>query len=392
MGQTWSDTFPVPDGQVPVQDTNNVRHRSDSEPPTSWGGHAVTRIPENEEVNNQTSDIQYADWKKSSLASGILREKSNVNLMPSSQLSPEAPIPTGPHNSSGEKVVASQKPTSPQKKLSRSMSVDYAHLADFSMFPDKFSISPQTTDQLKSSREGRSLNQPTENAVPPTPPSTPLSNLANTFFRSRASSASEAMERPTRRDDESKITGPFSNSISDGNEAPVNSNLQVPESGGPIRPRSSSHSGRFPFFDFSMIPDKDPHFNDGSSGREEKRRYRRASSSSSSASNTSSGTSTSSSDDSSIGAVNAVPDGSSVVACLLTMAATSPDPPPVPNIVTTPPEGEGGNNIQQQFATAQPEIQPQHKTPANPPRFTFFDYSLIPDKDPRAFGQKPKVK
>ena len=104
------------------------------------------------------------------------------------------------------------------------------------------------------------------------------------------------------------------------------------------------------------------------------------------------GTSTSSSDDSSIGAVNAVPDGSSVVACLLTMAATSPDPPPVPNIVTTPPEGEGGNNIQQQFATAQPEIQPQHKTPANPPRFTFFDYSLIPDKDPRAFGQKPKVK
>ena len=224
MGQTWSDTFPVPDGQVPVQDTNNVRHRSDSEPPTSWGGHAVTRIPENEEVNNQTSDIQvlfysiplnrffspyymyyllfqrillertsnyvslflqYADWKKSSLASGILREKSNVNLMPSSQLSPEAPMPTGPHNSSGEKVVASQKPTSPQKKLSRSMSVDYAHLADFSMFPDKFSISPQTTDQLKSSGERRSLNQPTENAVPPTPPSTPLSNLANSFFRSR---------------------------------------------------------------------------------------------------------------------------------------------------------------------------------------------------------------
>ena len=58
MGQTWSDTFPVPDGQVPVQETNNVRYRSDSEPPTSWGGHAVTRIPENEEVNNQTSDIQ----------------------------------------------------------------------------------------------------------------------------------------------------------------------------------------------------------------------------------------------------------------------------------------------------------------------------------------------
>ena len=113
-----------------------------------------------------------------------------------------------------------------------------------------------------------------------------LSTLSKIFLR--ASSASEAMERPTRRDDESKTTGTFSNSVSDGNEAPVNSNLQVPESGGPIRPRSSSHSGRFPFFDFSMIPDKDPHFNDGSSGREEKRRYRRASSSSSSASNTSS--------------------------------------------------------------------------------------------------------
>ena len=111
-----------------------------------------------------------------------------------------------------------------------------------------------------------------------------LSTLSKIFLR--ASSASEAMERPTRRDDESKNTGPLSNSVSDGNEAPVNSNLQVPDSGGPIRPRSSSHSGRFPFFDFSMIPDKDPHFNDGSSGREEKRRYRRASSSS--ASNTSS--------------------------------------------------------------------------------------------------------
>ena len=34
--------------------------------------------------------------------------------------------------------------------------------------------------------------------------------------------------------------------------------LQVPGTG--MRPRSSSYSGRFPFFDFSMIPDKDPHF------------------------------------------------------------------------------------------------------------------------------------
>merc|ERR1719385_158947 len=102
MGQGWSDgSFPVPNGQTSVvtsrvSGNDATRHRSDSEPPTSWGGHAVTRIPENEEVNNQTSDIQYADWKKSSLASGILREKSNVNLMPSSQLSPEAPMPTGP--------------------------------------------------------------------------------------------------------------------------------------------------------------------------------------------------------------------------------------------------------------------------------------------------------
>ena len=67
MGQSWSDgSFPVADGQLPshvIGQQAVPRHRSDSEPPTSWGGHAVTRIPENEEVNVQTSDMQVKSFK-----------------------------------------------------------------------------------------------------------------------------------------------------------------------------------------------------------------------------------------------------------------------------------------------------------------------------------------
>ena len=129
----------------------------------------------------------------------------------------------------------------------------------------------------------------------------------------------------------------------------------------PFRPRSSSYSGRFPFFDFSMIPDKDPHFNntnEGAAGQEmrpgqqQHQRVRSPSSSSSTAST-----------------VNvSVPDGSSVVAAALTMAASSPPPSAQPS---THQAVESSSKLV--------------KTPQNAPRFTFFDYSLIPDKDPRAF-------
>ena len=134
MGQTWSGV------DVSSLVTANERVRADSEPPTSTaGGHAVSRIPEEEEVNLRTSDIQYADWKKSS---GILKEKSVQ-----------------------------------QPKRSRSMSLATAHLSDFSMFPDKYDSMPIRTPDNDAQ------------AQTATPPSTPLSNLtaatAEWLFRNR---------------------------------------------------------------------------------------------------------------------------------------------------------------------------------------------------------------
>ena len=69
-----------------------------------------------------------------------------------------------------------------------------------------------------------------------------------------------------------------------------------------------------------------------------------------------------------------VPDGSSVVAAALTLAATSPDPPLVGGPSEQPYPQKG---VVTSASTKAP--------PQNAPRFTFFDYSLIPDKDPRAF-------
>lgn len=353
MGQAWSDgSFPVADGQVPshVLSHASPRLRSDSEPPTSWGGHAVTRIPENEEVNVQTSDIQYADWKKSSRASGILREKAGLAPVsaPTTPLSEEPPPLTLDFQ--------------PKPKLGRSMSVDHTHLADFSMFPDKFSLAPPPSSQLQLPRSRHSSSGNSCGQDDPTTPTTPLSNMANSFFRSRASSASEAMERRTN---EPKVTKDPSSSTSHSaavsncaEEDSLGQQLQVPPAAASFRPRSSSYSGRFPFFDFSMIPDKDPHFEQDKS----QQRVRRASSTSST---------TSSSHDLQPSNVNVVvPDGSSVVAAALTLAASSPDPPP-------PPPPRPAEAKQQQPSSKAPQ--------QNAPRFTFFDYSLIPDKDPRAF-------
>ena len=172
----------------------------------------------------------------------------------------------------------------------------------------------------------------------------------------RASSASEPMERRTNVE---AAAGTKEIEMSEGTDdktVSAGAALQVP-----FRPRSSSYSGRFPFFDFSMIPDKDPHFNNSNEGvgqelrPGQQQRVRRASSTASSSSSTASTVNVS------------VPDGSSVVAAALTMAASSPPPSAQPSTYHT-------------VESSKPV-----KTPQNAPRFTFFDYSLIPDKDPRAF-------
>lgn len=381
MGQGWSDGS-LPDGQLPSHVT---RYRSDSEPPTSWGGHAVTRIPENEEVNNQTSDIQYADWKKSSLASGILREKPClVPPGPPPPAPPPAPAtPSSPKSDTlGHQHKKQQVPaqlSQAQPKLSRSMSVDYAHLADFSMFPDKFSMhaptppaGPATTPKsginslqlpvVRSRHNSFSSSQGTPDDKQPvgaTPPTTPLSSMANSFFRTRASSASEPMERHSNESSSATMKDTAKDEVVVESDK-VGESLQVPAQ---IRPRSSSYSGRFPFFDFSMIPDKDPHFTNGDHQQavakgQRPPRVRRTSSTSSNGSHSSDHVAQAN-------VVNVVvPDGSSVVAAALTMAATTPDRPEQP-----PP----------------PPAQPKSNKAHNAPRFTFFDYSLIPDKDPRAF-------
>ena len=168
------------------------------------------------------------------------------------------------------------------------------------------------------------------------------------------------MERRTNVEAAAAVTKDMSEATDDKTASAGAAALQVP-----FRPRSSSYSGRFPFFDFSMIPDKDPHFNNEGSGQEmrpgqQQQRVRRASSTASTSSSTASTVNVS------------VPDGSSVVAAALTMAASSPPPPPV-----QPSSTQGHQAV---VESSKPV-----KTPQNAPRFTFFDYSLIPDKDPRAF-------
>merc|ERR1719336_3461683 len=80
------------------------------------------------------------------MASGILREKPCLVAPPPPE-PPAAPPPPPTNPSVVPPTLSSpppvdQPPPPQQPKMSRSMSVDYAHLADFSMFPDKFSMPP----------------------------------------------------------------------------------------------------------------------------------------------------------------------------------------------------------------------------------------------------------
>jgi len=413
MGQTWSDETASAVATTPTSPTGMwpPRTRADSEPPTSWGGHAVSRIPENEEVNVKTSDIQYADWKKASGASGILKDKSLLLLQqqqppqqpaaavprpmpPSSPVAPNDAETTGAVTAAAAGVaiptiktdaIPTPPPLPPSfKSKPRSLSVDYTHLADFSMFPDKFS----TATSGGGASAARQI--PSDKRVTPaTPPSTPLSTLATSFFRTRAASTSEADERRQKQEKElaARNGEMFPGNGNNSNKATTSDSLTVPEAS--FRPRSSSYSGRLPFFDFSMIPDKDPHFDgdreiQGGAGR----RSSVASQASSVASQTGSvagsppttdnkaaGKTAQHKPNNSGGGIIAKPDGPSLVAAALTMAATRPEAPKPPS----PPSHESPKPVK-------PAAAAQHG--GSSPRFTFFDYSLIPDKDPRAFAPK----
>ena len=155
MGQGWSEEQRFLNPAQP-------RQRLDSDPPASTsGGHTVSTIPENEEVNARTTEIQYADWKKASGASGILKEKSQYHPAPSSASDASTvsastgPAATGHGDAERPQGAAGVNASVP--KINRAKSLDYQHLADFSMFPDKFSnLSFKAKDPVTEKESARS--------------------------------------------------------------------------------------------------------------------------------------------------------------------------------------------------------------------------------------------
>ena len=111
--------------------------------------------------------------------------------------------------------------------------------------------------------------------------------------------------------------------------------LSVPDSR--TRRRSASFGGRLPFFDFSMIPDKDPNYKEIVRKKPETKND---------------GTSD----------VVVSQDAASLVAAALTMAANSEMPAAKAAKATTP--------------------------KGDPPKLSFFDYTMFPDKNPGTGRQK----
>lgn len=181
------------------------------------------------------------------------------------------------------------KPQPQSKRIIQSKPVVDHHYSDYSLYPDKFDEDQQQSpknrppDQLQSSP-------------------IPASSLpAHPGLLSRFRRPSEA-EHDIIHDEE------------------------------PMRPRSLSHNSRMYYFDFSLIPDKDPHC-----AWDERKRNK-------------------------------------------SLSEEQPIKPMTSNTGSSAP-----------VQNSMPTKKRMRQTSLAESKFSFFDYSMIPDKDPRLFSNKPKT-
>jgi len=378
MGQGWSQEY----YNNPAATTTSgigPRIRADSEPPTSahYGGTKLNgNIPEDEELTTTPTNlaqistpIAVADWKRASGDSGILKEKpAQLAELLESKAATSSTF-------SDFNELENKKLLNPPKPRDRSQSVGgYSHFSDFSLFPDKYGA-----NQIKRRHpsNGSSIIEEVS-SIPCTPPSTPnittpLQSIKESFFRTRALS-----HDPDR--DASK-EGMVTKSPSVGN-GETNENKVENENQLSIRPRSSSYGGgkryqrhkgvhadRTPFADYTFFPDKDPKCATNTSEQKSEK-------------------------------VIAPEVVSKKIPSTLSTVSGQP-----PTVIITPHNINYINsavliasaltaeaNKQSRYDDKQKIISNEERNYNNnnmkksaQPRFNFFDYSMIPDKDPRAF-------
>lgn len=203
------------------------------------------------------------------------------------------------------------------------------HFSDYSLYPDRFA----QTENPQSGRRG-SLSSDPSSSISPSPSNLqpPQNTISKYNFKIRTNSVSESNPEPPE-------PMPGSN-----------------------RPRSSSYSSsKLYYFDFSLIPDKDPNctFDEQQRTSDVKTRRRLYSA----------------------GDLENPPSGGNGV----TNPSHPATGPPVIKVTEQPTIKEEDERVKPPKANTVP---PRKRKTSAPPRFCFFDYSMIPDKDPR-WTQKP---
>lgn len=254
------------------------------------------------------------------------------------------------------KDAAASNNSEESNKMNKSKS-DYGHFSDFSMFPDRFNTAASKKKESPGSTgsgsgqshfsdysmfpdrfNGADGKRSEGNTPAGSTPGGSTSNIISKYhFRLRSASNSES---------DRKSEPPTSSSSTSSNNNPSGTDTLSAEGGS--RPRACSHgSSKLYYFDFSCIPDKDPNC----TLDEQKRNYRPRQR---------------------LYSTGDLPTHKE---------ETSAKKPPtgLPSVVITEEESKVES-------TAPKNVPHQRRRKTSEPRFGFFDYSMIPDKDPRFFN------
>jgi len=383
MGQGWSQEYTSSDLYNNTGSTTSnglgPRVRADSEPPTSahYGGTKLNaNIPEDEELTTTPTNlaqistpIAVADWKRASGDSGILKEKpAQLAALLDSKASTSSTF--SDFNSSENRELLN-----PPKPRDRSQSVGgYSHFSDFSLFPDKFGANPI---KRRHPSNGSSITEEVP-SIPCTPPSTPnittpLQSIKESFFRTRALSYDP--ERDAAKEDIISKSPSIGNGDINGSKIENDNQLS-------IRPRSSSYGGgkrnqrhkgvhaeRTPFADYTLFPDKDPKCATNTSELKSEKVMR----------------------NDEVSRKKTPPSKLSTVSGQPPTVIITPDNIDyinsavlIASALTAEANKQSRYDDKQRIAMEERNNNNNVKKSAQP-RFNFFDYSMIPDKDPRAF-------